>query len=856
MSTMFKNMFLRTSTFLSKSSDKTESMPFPSFLKKTLVSIIGVFALCNSSSTFAQVSAYNLSSLQSAASSMLQGGSSVSTSTVRGDSKGSGSRSVKSTSRESSISDSLRASTEMRKTGSDDSATLTYRKKIFGYSIFNNDRAFSANIERMATPKNYVLGPDDEVIIDITGYSEAHYTLPVTPDGYIKVEKVGSIFVNGLTIEEAKHRIVNRMSQIFVGLKSFNGYSANTTATISLGSIRTIKVNVIGEVIAPGTYSMPSLADVMVALRLAGGPNVNGTFREIKVIRGKKLVAQVDLYDLLTTGNLRQNITLKDQDIVQVGYYKNRIEVLGNVKKPAVFEIHGHESLERIITDYAGGFTPEAYREVLKVQRFTDKDLKLIDLNGDLLSSFYPKPGDLINVDKILVNRYENVVKLSGAVFRPGRYSVTDNQTLTKLIKRADGFTEDAFLTRIEIIRINDDLTKTSMAINYKDLMNGKVEDVVLKRQDEVMIYSSHELIETQVVRIQGEINLKVTAPTTTDVNGLGAAPVNAEAKDNGVFPFLKNMTVEDLIIKAGGLKESAATGRVEVIRRKKNIGKDDPSQITPVIGERYQFAINPDLSINEQASKFILEPYDEVFVRSSPNYEKQQFVSVEGQVVFPSTYGLERKDEKIEDVVRRAGGLNKQAYPKGATLIRQVKMPAIEVERRRKQAQDLADARTDEVVKVEEIKEFSQESIGINLVEALSDPTSDANMILQDGDILRIPKEPQTVRVQGELLYPTSTRFMKGMPFKHYISEAGGFTELSSRKRAYIIYANGSVDRTHKVLGLVNIYPKVEPGSEIIVPKLNLKTGTSQQLMSVISTVSASLSGIVTIVGLIRILK
>lgn len=848
-------MFLRTSSFSSKSSHKTETMPFSSFLKKTIVSIFCLGFLLTTNSLVAQISSYNLSSLQSAAS-MLQGGSSVSASSIKGDSKGAGARSVKATSKETNVADSLRASTEIKKASSGDSATIAYRKKLFGYSIFNNDRAFTANVERMATPKNYVLGPDDEIIIDITGYSEAHYTLPVTPDGYIKVEKVGAIPVNGLTIEEAKHRIVNRLSQIFVGLKSYNGYPANTSATVSLGSIRTIKVSVIGEVIAPGTYSMPSLGDVMVALRLSGGPNENGTFRDIRVIRGKKLVAQVDLYDLLTTGNLRQNITLKDQDIVQVGYYKNRVEITGNVKKPAIFEVHGHESLERIIADYAGGFKPDAYREILKVQRFTDKEMKLIDLNGDLLSSFYPKPGDVINVERILTNRFENLIKLSGSVFRPGTYSVTDNPTLTKLIKRADGFTEDAFLTRIEIIRINDDLSKTSMAINYKDLVAGKVEDVVLKRQDEVMVYSSHELIESQVVRIQGEINLKVTAPTTSDVSTLGAAPVNADAKQNGVFPYLKNMTVEDLIIKAGGLKESAATGRVEVIRRKKNIGKDDPTQITPVIGERFQFAINADLSLNETASKFILEPYDEVFVRSSPNYEKQQFVSVEGQVVFPSTYGLERKDEKIYDVVKRAGGLNKQAYPKGATLIRQVKIPAAEVERRRKVAQDLADARTDEVVKVEEVKEFSQESIGIDLVEALDNPASDANMILQDGDILRIPKEPQTVRLQGELLYPTSTRFMKGMPFKHYISEAGGFTELSSRKRAYIIYANGSVDRTRKVLGLVNVYPKVEPGSEIIVPKLNLRTGATQQLLSVISTVSASLSGIVGIVALIRTLQ
>ncbi len=852
---MLKNMFLRTSSFFSKSSYKTESMPFTSFLRKTVLSFLCLGFLLPSSSLFAQISAYNLSSLQSAAS-MLQGGSTLSTSSVKGDARGSGMRSVKTTSKESTIADSLRTATEVKKVSLGDSATLAYRKKLFGYSIFNNDRAFSTNIERMATPKNYILGPDDEIIIDITGYSEAHYTLPVTPDGYIKVEKVGAIPVNGLTIDEAKHRIVNRLSQIFVGLKSFNGYPANTSATVSLGNIRTIKVSVIGEVIAPGTYSVPSLADVMVAMRLAGGPNENGTFRDIRVIRGKKLVAQVDLYDLLTTGNLRQNITLKDQDIVQVGYYKNRIEVSGEVKKPAIFEVHGHESLERIITDYAGGFKPEAYREIMKVQRFTNKEMKMIDLNGDLLSSFFPKPGDVINVEKILINRFENQIKLSGSVFRPGNYSVTDSPTLTKLIKRADGFTEDAFLTRIEIVRINDDLSKTSMAINYKDLLAGKVEDVVLKRQDEVMVYSSHELIETQVVRIQGEINLKVTAPTTNDVSTLGAAPVNADAKQNGVFPYLKNMTVEDLIIKAGGLKESAAVGRIEVIRRKKNFGKDDPSQITPVIGERFQFAINPDLSLNEQASKFILEPYDEVFVRSSPNYEKQQFISVEGEVIFPSTYGLERKDEKIYDIIKRAGGLNKQAYPKGATLIRQVKIPAVEVERRRKVAQDLADARTDEVVKVEEVKEFSQESIGIDLVDALDNPEGDANMILQDGDILRIPKEPQTVRVQGELLYPTSTRFMKGMPFKHYISEAGGFTELSSRKRAYIIYANGSVDRTRKVLGVVNVYPKVEPGSEIIVPKLNLKTGATQQLLTIISTVSASLSGIVGIVALIRTLQ
>lgn len=312
-------------------------------------------------------------------------------------------------------------------------------------------------------------------------------------------------------------------------------------------------------------------------------------------------------------------------------------------------------------------------------------------------------------------------------------------------------------------------------------------------------------------------------------------------------------MTVEDLIQKAGGLKESAATGRIEVIRRKKNIGKDDPSQITSTIGEKFNFSINNDLSINETASKFILEPFDEVFVRSSPNYEKQQFVSIEGQVVFPGVYALERKDEKISEILKRVGGLNAQAYPRGATLIRKFKITKQEADRKRAQLSDLNDNTSGVSVKVEEVKEETEESIGIDLVKALESPESIADMLLQDGDIIRIPKEPQTVRMQGEVLYPTSTRFLDGMSFKHYISEAGGFTEMSARRRSYIIYANGSVDRTRKLIGLFNVYPKVEPGSEIVVPKLNLKQGATQQLIQTIVAVSTVLSSTVGLLALLR---
>ncbi len=740
-----------------------------------------------------------------------------------------------------------------------DSGVVALRKKIFGFNIFNNSNISFETSLKIPTPKNYTLGTDDELIIDINGFSEEHYNLPITSEGFIRIPKVGNIFVSGITIEEAKKRIVDRLSKIYVGLKSYNGSAPNTTATVSLGSIRTIRVTILGEVVAPGTYSMSSLSRVMNALYLSGGPNENGTFRDVKVIRDKRLVAQVDLYDLLTTGNLRQNISLQDQDLIQVGSYKSRIEVKGQIKKPAIFENLPNESLEKIVNEYGNGFLPDAYHQILKIQRFTDKDVKLIDLNSDLLSSFYPKSGDVITIERILTDRIENAVSLNGAVFRAGRYSVSDNQTLTKLIKRAEGFKQDAFLTRISIERLQDNLLKENISVNYNDIISGKIPDVVLKREDVITVYSGLELMENYTVRIQGEINLKATAPLTSapaasGSTGVAAPPTGASIiTPTGSFPYIKNMTVEDLIQKAGGLKESAATGRIEVIRRKKNIGQDDPSQITSTIGEKFNFSINNDLSINETSSKFILEPFDEVFVRSSPNYEKQQFISVEGQVIFPGVYALERKDEKISDILKRVGGLNAQAYPKGATLVRKFKISKQEADRKRKQANDLSDNSADVSVRIDEVKEESEESIGIDLVRALDNPGTVADMLLQDGDIIRIPKEPQTVRMQGEVLYPTSTRFMVGMPFKHYISESGGFTDLSARKRSYIVYANGSVDRTRKLLGLFNVYPKVEPGSEIVVPRMNAKQVASQQLLQTITILSSSITGISTFFLLLK---
>jgi protein involved in polysaccharide export with SLBB domain len=768
-------------------------------------------------------------------------------------------RQVISSGSEKAISDSIKSARASSAVAPNvDSGAVALRRKIFGFNIFNNPNISFETSLKIPTPKNYTLGADDEILIDINGYSEEHYNLPVTAEGYVKVPKVGNIFVSGITLEDAKKRIVDRLSKIYVGLKSYNGSAPNTTATVSLGSIRTIRVTMLGEVVAPGTYSMSSLSRVMNALYLSGGPNENGTFREVKVIRDKRLVAQVDLYDLLTTGNLRQNITLQDQDIVQIGPYKSRIEVRGQIRKPAIFENLPNENLERIIAEYGNGFMPDAYRQVLKISRFTDKDVKLIDLNSDLLSSFYPKNGDVITVEQILTDRIENAVTLNGAVFRAGRYSVSDNSTLTKLIKRAEGFKQDAFLNRIIITRLKDDLTKENISVNYNDIVSGKAPDITLQREDEIRVYSGLELLENYTVRIQGEINLKsgeTATAATTGSTGVSEVPTKGTTLVTtiGSFPYVKNMTVEDLILKAGGLKESAATGRIEVIRRKKNIGQDDPTKINSTIGEKFNFSINSNLSMDASASKFILEPFDEVFVRASPNYEKQQFVSIEGQTIFPGVYALERKDERLSDIIKRAGGLNSQAYPVGATLIRKFKISQQEADRKKAQLSDLSDVSSGVSVKVEEVKVESEESIGMDLVKALEDPGSSADMLLQDGDVLRIPKEPQTVRMQGEVLYPTSTRYLNGVSFKHYIAEAGGFTELSARKRSYVVYANGSVDRTRKLLGIFNVYPRIEPGAEIVVPRMNAKQLASEQLFRTIQTLSTGIVSISTLVLLIK---
>ena len=812
-------------------------------------------------------------------------------------------RSYSSTNSEKLYSDSLinaRTSKSNLSNIDIDTALVSLRKKIFGYAIFNNKiGVFEPNL-KIATPKSYIIGPDDELIVDINGYSEEHYTLTVNPDGFVKINKIGNVYVAGLTIDEAKNRIIKKLSQIFIGLKAYSNSSGpmSLSASISLGNIRTVSVTVQGEVMFPGTYSVPSLGRVMNVLYLAGGPNEKGTFREIQVIRNKKVFATIDLYDLLTSGIQKNDINIQDQDIIKVGVYKNRVELKGKIKREGLFEVLANENFDYVLNEFGGGFTETAFKDLIKVKRFTNRDLKLIDLSADIFNSFHPISGDVFIAETIDEKHYENKVSIFGEVFRPGDFSLDSSPSLLELIKRAGGLRENSFLERGVIQRINSDLSADNLSFNLKDILNKKSPDILLKREDQVTIFSILDLKEKYTVTIHGEINLKTLKKASVasneinnnstklgisedknnvesgvndlsklqdeEGNNIISSEISNEFKSNEssdalinrqvklTLPYSDHMTVEDLILKAGGLRESAATGYVEIVRRKKNIGFDNPKLINSQIAEIIKFGISNNLQLDNTASKFELAPFDEVFIRTSPNYELQQFVTVQGQVIFPGVFGLERKDERLSDIIKRAGGLNNQAFPEGAKLIRKNHLTEAEKIRKIDQLNEISDNFSGAIIQNKETYNKETEKIGIDLVSALKNPNGEEDLFLLEGDIIDIPKEPQTVKVTGEVLYPNSVKYLSTNTFKDFINGAGGYTTSSSRSKSYVIYSNGSVRRV-KSFGFIKIYPRIDKGSEIIVPKAVKSTSSGQQIASIVGIFTGTLTSLIGIVTLIR---
>ncbi|WP_395805490.1 SLBB domain-containing protein [Daejeonella sp.] len=704
-------------------------------------------------------------------------------------------------------------------------ALLELRSKIFGADLFKNkNQTFEPNLN-IATPKGYVIGANDQLLIDLTGNSEVSYDLKVSPEGTIKVEYVGIIPVAGLTIEAATTRIKSRMATVYAGLSS-----GNTRLNVAIGNIRSIKVILTGEVKTPGTYTLPSLATVFNALYSSGGPTENGSFRAIELIRSGKKIAVLDIYEFLMKGEIATNLKLQDQDIIRIPVYQSRIEIVGEVKRPGIYELKAGESYANLL-NYAGGFTENAYQARVKVLKNTDTERKIADIAKEQFASYQPATGDKYFVDRVL-ERFTNRVQIEGAVFRPGAYELESGMKLSQLIQKADGLKEDAFLSRGYLTRLKADNQTQLISFDVAAIISGKTPDIQLQREDLISISSIFDLQEEFKVSIDGEV------------------------REPGEFDYAQNMTVEELIIQAGGFSESASPQRVEISRRVRSSDQNSELSKTAEV-----FLIDIDKNLNFSKPKFELQPFDIVSVRSSMGYEIQRQVKVEGEVLYPGMYTISNKNERVSDLVERAGGLTALAYAKGASLKREgiTKVKGLDKDDAKAQ-QELAEEEKQKVNKLKRLQENAVDTtnvslkdeevlknvyVGINLEKILEAPKSSADLILEEGDVLRIPKELQTVKVNGAVLYPVTTSYTEGKKFKYYVSQGGGFSEKSVPKRSYVIYANGSVRSTRKVF-LFNNYPSIDPGSEVFVPKKEAKRPISAGEIVGISSALASMAVII----------
>ena len=702
---------------------------------------------------------------------------------------------------------------------------------IFGFNVFrgNTFLSFQSNLN-IPTPLDYVIGPGDKLFIDIYGQSENYYQVEVSPEGNAILENIGPVNLSGLSLENAKKRLLSRFKSIYSGINN-----KTTFVDISVGVPRAIRVNIVGEVNLPGTYNFSAFNTVYNAIYVAGGINENATLREIKLYRNNKLVNSVDVYKFLTKGDGSSNIRLENNDLIVVGPYTNRVTISGAVKIPGRFETKEDETLSDLLF-YAGGLSEKAYKKSIKLTRIIDGELKIVDINSDQYDFFKPSAGDRFQVEQI-IEKYNNRVMVNGAVYRPGTYSVTDGMTVKNLIDKAEGLKTDVFFDKAYVTRTNEDYSTSTIALDLKDELKNP--SFILKEEDILNILSVNDLSEENYIEISGEVN------------------------NPGIFPFSENITLSDLILLAGSFKENASSSRIEINRR---ITSDKSNENN--ISEILTF----DLNKNLDDSTISIKPFDQIIVRKNPNFYTQQYARVEGEIMYPGKYAISSKNERISDLINRSGGFKNMAYLKGATLIRLTEFAELQsdLNKKNKSLNDLKNKvsnkqgalteselllinRIDEdlknialnkndnqilssYAKSERINEIlkknsvdgdipisKSEAIGIDLMSIVNSPGSKSDLLLKEGDVIIVPKKLETVRLRGELLYPTTVRFIPNKSLKYYIDSSGGFDNKAKRSGTYIVYANGDVARTKKFL-FFNIYPKAEPGSEVIVPRKSMK--------------------------------
>lgn len=709
----------------------------------------------------------------------------------------------------------------------DDNATgKTNKKKVFGRDIFSNKNLSFEPLMNIATPQNYVLGAGDQVSVDIYGASQKSVDCTVSPDGDIVIEGYGPIRVGGLSVAAAKARLRATLGSRY----------QSSRINLSLGQTRTVSINVMGEVKKPGTYTLSAFASVFNALYMAGGTNEIGTLRNIKIYRNNRLVSVCDIYDYILNGKMTGNVRLHDGDVIIVGPYDCLVNVTGKVKRPMYYEMKRNESLQTLLR-YAGGFTGDAYKKAVRVNRKTGREYAVFNVDEFDMSAFRIADGDSVSVDSILP-RYHNTVEIKGAVFRPGMYQLGDGiNSVRSLVQHAEGLTEEAFTARAVMHRMKADRTLRVIPVDIQGIMDGRVADIPLKENDVLFIPTKQTAMNEQTISIQGE----VVYP--------------------GIYKYADNETLEDFVLQAGGLTDKASTVKVDVARR---VGNPKALTTDSIIAKTYSFALKDGFVVDGEQG-FVLQPFDEVYVRKDPSYTVQQNVSIDGEVTFPGTYTLSHRQTRLTDLVKAAGGATNLAYIHGARLERRTN----EAERKRMEAalqmqkeqlqqelMTLAASQTSgsalqqvgQQSKEEEIKKFQVPNtypVGIELDKALADPNSDANIVLREGDRLILPQYTSTVKVNGAVMYPNTVSYIKGKGVGYYINASGGYSRNARKSGAYVIYMNGMVSKSSKA--------KVEPGCEIVVPSKIRRRSSPSEILGIGSSMSSIAAMIATIANMAK---
>ena len=700
-----------------------------------------------------------------------------------------------------------------------------YKKKVFGRDIFNNkELSFEPNMN-IATPQNYRLGPGDAVIIDIYGASQKTIQSTVSPDGEVTIEGYGPVNVSGLTVAQANARLRNTVGSRY----------RSSRVKLTVGQTKTIMVNVMGEVKAPGTYTLSAFATVFHALYMAGGINDPGTLRNIKVYRNNRLVTVVDIYDYILNGKLTGNVRLADNDVIVVGPYDCLVNITGKVKRPMFYETKQHESINSLLK-YAGSFTGDAYKKSVRVNRKTGREYSVYNVEEFDFASFRIADGDSVTVEPIL-NRYANTVEVRGAVFRPGMYNLGEQvNSVRSLIEHAEGLTEDAFKARAVMHRMKTDRSLEVVSVDVEGIMSGKVADIPLKENDVLFIPTRQDKMNERTITIRGEVLFP------------------------GTYKYADNETIEDFVLQAGGLTDKASVVNVNVSRRVSDAKALRPDSL---IAQTYTLSLKDGFVIDGTPG-FILMPFDEVFIRKSPGYTEQQNVTIEGEVLFAGAYTLTKRNARLSDLFKKAGGSTKEAYLKGARLIRKAndtekaRMEAVLKMQREQQQKNLLQLAASsnsgsnlqqvaESAKNADLEKFNvpdEYPVGIDLSEAIKHPGSDDDLVLREGDRLVVPQYNGTVKINGAVMYANTVGYEKGKRASYYIDQAGGFASDAVKNKAYIIYMNGKVAK-------VSHGAKVQPGCEIVVPaKLKRKMSVAET-MSLGTSMSSIAAMIATIANL-----